>query len=159
MDDHEHLTRWEQHRQIGLLLAETPVGHPWGCVACFYAAFHVARWAMLMDRRFDDLTALKAIHPHLQPDDRRTNKHKARRGSAGGTPDFGVNDLVLLLYPSASRSYERLHQASIEVRYEKGDPAKLPSAEQLEEYMDTVYRVLATTVLGSDTTKSGPAHP
>lgn len=80
MEDHEHLSRHAYHRQIGGLMAETDAGHPWACVVYFYAAFHLIRWALLRDPRFDDVPALKRIDERLIPDDRHVQRHKARGG-------------------------------------------------------------------------------
>ena len=111
----------------------------------FYAAYHSARWGLQCDARFDDLDSLKRLHPDLIPDDRRTAKHKARRRS--NAPDFGVNDLVLLMYPTAAPAYEQLHQASIEVRYNQGTPDVLPPAERMLEMVDAVHAIIVDTVM------------
>lgn len=148
MEDHAHLSRYDYHRKIGLTLAQTDVGHPWGCVAMFYAAYHSARWALQRDDRFDDLAALKAINPNLMPEDRNTTKHKARRSRGNHhVPDFGVSDLVLLLYPTAASAYDKLHHASIEVRYDEGDVRKLPSATRLEKLLDGVHTTFCDAVI------------
>lgn len=146
MQDHDHLSRQDYHRRLAGTLASAPVAHPWACVVGFYAAFHSARWALQCDRRFDDEDTLEAIHPHLRPNDRRPAKHKARRGP-GPMADFGVNDLVLLLYPKASKSYELLHQASIEVRYNQGRLHLLPGAEQMIAMVDEVHAEVAAVIM------------
>lgn len=150
MEDHAHLSRQAYHRQIGLVLADLEVSHPWGCVVVFYAAYHSARWALQCDQRFNDMAALKAINPHLVPELKNTAKHKTR-GPLGRGPEFGVNDLVALLYPAASPAYEKLHQASIEVRYEAGRPQVLPPYERLVELVDEVHAGVAAVVMGSAT--------
>lgn len=149
MQDHDHLSRQEYHRSFAVTLAgASPAAHPWACVIGFYAAYHSARWAIQCDPRFDDAATIRAVHPNLRPEDRRTAKHKARRGP-GPQTDFGVNDLVLLLYPKASGAYEYLHQASIEVRYNRGIPKLLPEAAQMIEWVDEVHREVAAVIMSS----------
>lgn len=149
MQDHEHLSRQDYHRSFAATLAgASPVAHPWACVIGFYAAFHSARWALQCDRRFDDEDVLRTIHPDLRSEDRRTAKHKARRGP-GANADFGVNDLVLMLYPKASRPYELLHQASIEVRYNQGRPHVLPDADKMLEMVDDVHAAVVDVIMSS----------
>lgn len=76
---------------------------------------------MLVDPIWQDLKSLKAIHQDLVPDDRFIGRHKGRR-RVGGPKEWGVNDLVLMLYRPAAGHYDRLHLASVDVRYSTGLP-------------------------------------
>lgn len=92
-------------------------GDEWAAVCWFYSAYHYVRSALIADPIFDDLTRLQSVHQHLVPDDRHVTRHKGRRG---GAPELGVNEVVLKLYPAIAGPYDKLHQASIDVRYERG---------------------------------------
>lgn len=85
--------------------------------------------AFINDPIFDDMTALKKLHLDLMPSDRHPTSHQVRRGQSG----FGVNDLVHLLYPSMRRDYERLHQASIGVRYRRNAVYDIEQIEEMAE--------------------------
>lgn len=123
----EHRERSEHHFRVGQVLAESK--HEWGAVILFYAAFHSVRAAMVDDPIFSDPSALHAAHRLLTPDDRWTTMHKARRG---GEPRLGVNEIVGIIYPDYSGPYEKLHVASVQVRYERG----LRPLEALSEMID-----------------------
>lgn len=110
----EHCRFSEQHLKQGREIAQHC--SDWACVAYFYSAYHAMKAAILADPIFDDMTELKKLNPHLIPSDREAPVHKVRRGQ----PGFGVNNLVQLLYPSMTKSYEKLHQSSIGVRYGEG---------------------------------------
>lgn len=71
------------------------IGAEWAAVAYFYSAYHRVRAALLDDPVFDDMSRLKRVDPQLLPSDRDTAFHTGRR--RGQAPEFGVNDLVLLL--------------------------------------------------------------
>lgn len=144
MQDHEHLTVSEQHRQLSLAIADS-VAHGWACVMAHYSVYHTARWAFLMDSRFDDPGALRAINENLTPGDRYADRHQAR-GRKDGSSGFGVNHLVQLLYPEATSPYQKLYHASIEVRYGMGRKNLLPPADRLESLMDGASTVITHTV-------------
>lgn len=112
-----HLERAARHRKIGDHLCEA--GDEWGAVCYFYSAYHLVKHALLTDPIFDEPTALSRIDVTLQPDDRYTSRHHGRQRE-GQAREWGVNELVTRLYRPISASYERLHQASIAVRYGAG---------------------------------------
>jgi hypothetical protein len=118
--EEEHLARAEQHLKVGNVLVETR--QEWGAVALFYSAYHRVKAAMLRDPIWGQVNALQAVHQDLIPDDRYIERHHGRR-RRGEPREWGVNELVAVLYPSATRAYEQLHQASIDVRYSTGLPA------------------------------------
>lgn len=93
------------------------IGEEWAAVCYFYSAYHLARHALLTDPVWHQQTALRAINPALSRDDRNTKRHQGRRGVA---KEWGINELVLLLYPSVVGEYEKLHRMSNAVRYEGG---------------------------------------
>lgn len=112
-----HLERAARHRKVGEALRDA--GDEWAAVCYFYSAYHLVKHALLIDPIFDDPTALSRIHVTLTPDDRFTTSHHGRQRS-GQPRDWGVNELVSRLYRPIAGNYERLHQASIHVRYESG---------------------------------------
>ena len=114
----EHLRRSEHHKRVGDAL-DTTVGEEWAAVCYFYAAYHLARHALRTDPIFDDVTALQRIQRDLLPDHRETEKHQGRFRREGPR-DYGINELLLTLYPKVVGKYEKLHQASIAVRYDGG---------------------------------------
>lgn len=113
----QHLVRAARHDKIGRLLSES--GDEWGAVALFYGAYHRVKAALITDPIWDDIGQLQAIHSDLVPDDRLIERHRGRRRS-GAPREWGINELVQTLYPEITRAYERLHQASISVRYGVG---------------------------------------
>lgn len=117
--EHEHRTRADRHRKIGDLLVQA--GDEWGAVPLFYCAFHYVKAAMLRDPIWGDVTALQSIHQDLIPEDRYVERHHGRRRN-GAPREWGVNEIVLQLYPQVVKQYEVLHQASIKVRYGTGLP-------------------------------------
>lgn len=121
----EHRARAARHRVIGELLHDS--GDEWGAVPMFYSAYHLMKAALLRDPIWDQLGPLQRLNRDLIPDDRHTDRHKGRR--RGDQPrEWGINELVQKLYPPASGPYERLHQASILVRYGAGLPSEaMPS--------------------------------
>lgn len=145
MVDHEHLRCAREHRRQAEVLLDTPV-HAWAVVITFYSAYHLARWALLCDSRFQDLTALKAIDDRLIPDDRFAQQHQARRGKSNSK--FGVNDLMSLMYSKVAADYVNLHAASVDVRY-KSIPtwASLPNREQALAALDRVEAHLVEVIL------------
>lgn len=112
----DHLTRAREHEQVGDALKDA-VGNEWAAVCYFYSAYHLVRAALVADPIFDSMARLKAKSSHLMPSDRYTDSH---HGSRAPGMNFGVNELVNLLYPQILQSYEFLHQASIAVRYDTG---------------------------------------
>ncbi len=115
-DPAECETRAARHLKIGSALVAA--GDEWGAVPLFYCAYHLARAAMITDPIFSDLPRLKSKNSDLTPDERLTSRHHGRRGSS--VKQWGVNELVALLYPKLSSDYEVMHQASIDVRYGRG---------------------------------------
>lgn len=111
----EHLVRAARHRKVG----EALIDDEWAAVCFFYSAYHIVRHALREDPIFDDPTALSRINPELTPADRHVSRHQARKGAPGGR-QWGINELVTLLYRPIAVDYDRLHQASIEVRYSRG---------------------------------------
>jgi len=66
------------------------------------------------------LDACSRINRELLPQDRDTTRHKGRKNSPAGR-EWGVTELVLVLYDQqVAAAYEKLHHASIEVRYDDG---------------------------------------
>ncbi|MFJ2535844.1 hypothetical protein [Microbacterium maritypicum] len=94
-------------------------GDDWFAVCYFYAAYHMARAAIMTDPIFDDLTKLQAKASWLTLEDRYVTAHQGRVVS-GQPRKAGVNDVVRLLYPGIAAQYIRLHMASVEVRYQEG---------------------------------------
>lgn len=117
LDSTSHQARAARHAKIGEMLVEA--GDEWGAVCCFYAAYHHVKAALLEDPIFDDPTRMHDRHLDLVADDRFTDRHKGRRNTGRGR-EWGINELVGLLYPQIRREYEQLHQASIDVRYGSG---------------------------------------
>lgn len=114
----EHRVRAQRHRVVGNALADA--GDEWAAVPYFYAAYHIMKGAMLRDPIWEQINALQTIHRDLMTDDRFTDRHKGRKRPTGAPREWGVNELVLLLYRPAVGAYERLHQASNLVRYGVG---------------------------------------
>lgn len=112
----EHLVRSARHRKVGEALDPDE----WGAVCFFYSAFHLVRHALRIDPVFDDPTALSRINPQLTPGDRHCSRHHGFRNTPRGERIWGINELVTLLYRPIAFDYERLHQASIAVRYDLG---------------------------------------
>lgn len=112
-----HQERAGHHTAVGDGLAASDEG--WAAVCYFYAAYHLVRASLIDDPIFDDPTLLSRVRPDLTPEDRFTSHHHGRKQTMNGR-DWGVNELVALLYRSLSRDYERLHQASLDVRYGAG---------------------------------------
>lgn len=115
LDFASHCERSRNHLDSARRIIEQ--SDEWAVVALFYSAYHAMKAALINDPAFDSMTDVKKLNPHLTPGDRFVTQHKVRRTQAG----FGVNELVQILYPQYARDYERLHQASIQVRYHKGN--------------------------------------
>lgn len=113
---------------MGLLLLEA--GDEWGAVCLFYAAYHAVKAALLEDTVFDTIDACQAVNRDLLPQDRDTTRHNGRRRTSSGR-EWGINELVLLLYRPAAGTYEKLHQASIDVRYGDGLRASITDVREL----------------------------
>lgn len=112
-----HTARADRHFVVGDALFNA--GDEWSAVCFFYSAYHHVKAALLQDPRFDDPTELHKLHIDLVADDRLVTRHKGRK-NAGHGREWGLNELVMLLYPSIVTSYEALHQSSIQVRYYSG---------------------------------------
>lgn len=118
----EHRARAERHQVVGDALAAA--GDEWAAVMWFYSAYHLIKAALLCDPIWFDLRSLTTLNVELTPGERFTGRHKGRRRIGSNQPrEWGINDLVLVLYRPAAGFYERLHQASIDVRYGAGLPA------------------------------------
>lgn len=111
----QHRTRASEHAKVGTVLCETD--NEWGAVMLFYAAYHEVKAALLDDPIFDDLDACQALKCGLLPDDRYTSRHQGRKGAH---KEWGLNELTLVLYRPVAGVYQRLHQMSISVRYDRG---------------------------------------
>lgn len=121
----EHRRRADRHLVVGGALEAA--GDEWACVPLFYGAYHLVKAAMLLDPIWTDAPRRVGFHMELTPDDKLVTRHHGRKVSGDGR-QWGINELVLMLYPQIVKPYERLHQASIQVRYGAGLPAgALPS--------------------------------
>lgn len=116
----QHQQRADRHLHIGRALFDA--GDEWAAVPFFYCAYHHVKAALLDDPVWGDISRMHRLHPDLIPDDRWVSRHHGRKGLPGAPRQWGINDLVLLLYPSIVKQYEQLHQASIDVRYSTGLP-------------------------------------
>lgn len=114
----QHVERAQRHQTVGDALCAA--GDEWAAVCYFYSAYHVAQYSLRTDPVFEDRAALHRINAQLEPRHRGTSRHRGRRPRAGDQREFGVNELVSLLYPEITTAYEVLHLASIEVRYDSG---------------------------------------
>ncbi len=112
-----HLVRAARHRKVGDALYDAE--DEWAAVCYFYSAYHIVQHALLTDPVFDDPTLVASIHPSLSPDHRHTHAHHGRQRK-GQVREWGVNEIVGKLYRGIAGGYNRLHQASVHVRYESG---------------------------------------
>lgn len=112
-----HTARAARHQKVADALADA--GDEWSAVCYFYAAYHMIRAALLEDTIFDRLEWCQQKNRDLLPQDRHTMRHHGRKNTSNGR-EWGVNELVFLLYPNVVGAYERLHQASNDVRYHDG---------------------------------------
>jgi hypothetical protein len=104
---------------VGGALADA--GDEWSAVPLFYSAYHLTRHALRSDPIFLDPIQLSRVNVNLTMAECDVTRHKGRKvipGSPGR--EWGINELVTLLYRPLSASYDKLHQASIEVRYGAG---------------------------------------
>lgn len=129
----QHRSRAERHRKVGAALLDA--GDEWAAVPLFYAGYHLVKAALLRDPIFGDPTSLSRISADLTPEDRFVTRHHGRR-RRGEPREWGVNEVVQVLYRRATKSYEALHQASILVRYGEGLPAN--SLESLRAALDHI---------------------
>lgn len=124
--EQEHRRRAGEHHDVGRALHQA-AENEWAAVCYFYAAYHLVKTAMLLDPIWSNAPARVALHLELTPDDRFCTRHHGS-GRSGDGRMWGINELVLLMYPQIVKPYERLHQASIQVRYGAGLPkGALPS--------------------------------
>jgi hypothetical protein len=122
------------HTQVGEAL-QAAASSEWAAVCYFYAAYHLAIEAIRRDPVFDDPTRLSKLNPALTPEDRFTKRHHPRKNGAHGR-EWGVNELVLLLYDQkVAAAYDKLHYASVEVRYGTGLSSPL---DRVREWLNTV---------------------
>lgn len=105
------------------------VGDEWYAVCYFYAAYHTVKAAFIEDPIFSDLAALTAKNRFLTLQDRFSTSHKGYVNPGAGGRRMGVNDIVRVLYPEIGAEYERLHMASVEVRYRDGLRSKYVKAD------------------------------
>lgn len=122
-----HAERADEHLAAGHQLMT--IGSDWAQVAFFYSAYHFARAALLSDPIFEDPGRCAAADSDLQLADGQTQRHQARRRK-GQPKEWGVNDLVRLLYRDINVQYQSLHAASLDVRYYVG--AKMPTSKVAE---------------------------
>lgn len=113
----------------------------WAMVAYFYSAYNSIRAALMADPIFSDLSALKSINSELTPDDKNEYRHHVRAKQ----PGFGVNQLVQMLYTPFSEDYEKLHQASIAVRY--GGGTLVYPLGQIEEMSVNIFEARKSEML------------
>lgn len=125
--------RAQRHRKVGDALAGA--GDEWALVCYFYSAYHLVKAALISDPVFDDAARLAKAPIPLTPDDRYVTSHRGRR-RPGWPQEWGVNDLVTMIYRFIRDDYELLHQASIEVRYGRG--RALPPIEVAREALDRI---------------------
>lgn len=118
--EQQHRDRAGRHLVIGEALESA--GDEWAVVPLFYASYHLVKAALLIDPIWDDANRRTAVHVELTPADRFVTRHHGRRVTGNGR-HWGINELVLKLYPVIVQEYERLHQASIQVRYGAGLPS------------------------------------
>lgn len=116
-----HTARATHHFDVGCALRDA-AANEWAAVCWFYSAYHHVKAALLQDAIFDDVGRLHEKHHDLQSSDRYTDRHQIRKGPGSGHRGWGINELVQLLYPGVIRPYDRLHQASVSVRYRDGLP-------------------------------------
>jgi hypothetical protein len=129
-----HLSRAAEHRRVGEAL-RTAAQEPWAAVCYFYSAYHLVRYALRRDPIFDNPTALTRINVELYPDLRDISRHHGRKRT---TPrEWGINELVLVLYRPIAAPYNKLHQASIDIRYEDG-PGPL-SLDRAAVWLDEIW--------------------
>jgi hypothetical protein len=127
-------TRAQEHADVGDALIAA-ADNEWAAVCYFYAAYQLAIAAISDDPIFDDLQRLQGVNAELLPDDRHTTRHKGRKNTSHGR-EWGVNELMLLLYGQAvGAAYEKLHHASVCVRYEP--PLRTPPA-RAREWLDVI---------------------
>jgi hypothetical protein len=114
----EHAVASERHaRAAGAL---RPMSRDWATVAYFYAAYHLVKQAMLEDPIWLCPDELAIKHPELGPHTSKVTRHHGQPAGRRGNRAWGVTDLVEVLYPSIHYSYVRMHEASIQVRYQRG---------------------------------------
>jgi hypothetical protein len=118
LSSHEHAVASERHaRAAGDL---RPGNSEWASVAYFYAAYHLVKQAILEDPIWRCPGELAAKHPELRPHVSKVTRHHGKSAGRRRGQIWGVNELVKLLYPTIHEAYVRLHDASIEVRYQRG---------------------------------------
>ncbi len=127
-------TRAQEHAAVGDALI-TAADNEWAAVCFFYAAYQIAIAAISDDPIFDDLDRLKRVNAELIPDDRRTTRHQGRKNGKNGR-EWGVNELMLLLYgQTVGAAYDKLHKASVSVRY--APPLRTPPT-RAREWLDVI---------------------
>lgn len=105
-------------------------GLDWAAVVAFYAAYHRVRAAFAADPLFTDERRCIEKHPLLRPRHRDSSKHGGRTQPYR---EWGVNELVELLYPHIGAEYLELHMASVQVRYGRELSVSLDRVLALEE--------------------------
>lgn len=138
----QHCLRATHHAHVGDALAGSGESE-WAAVCFFYAGYHLVRAALLIDPVFSDPTRLSKLNVELTPEDRQTERHKGRKNTANGR-EWGINELVLLLYRAIAGPYDRLHQASIDVRYGRGLRGDV---SDLREHLTTIEEAYAGGLL------------
>jgi hypothetical protein len=122
LTDEKHAERALVHEASALLL--TPHSTDWATVAYFYSAYHLVKASLLRDPIFTDPTLCSNKDASLMMEDRLVTRHHGKR-PRGGAREWGVNELVNLLYKPIWVSYEQLHQASVDARYYGGAKASI----------------------------------
>jgi hypothetical protein len=118
LSSYEHAVASERHARAAGDLG--PASSEWASVAYFYAAYHLVKQAILEDPIWQCPGELAAKHPELRPSASKVTRHHGQSAGRRRGRTWGVNELVELLYPSISKPYVRMHDASIEVRYKRG---------------------------------------
>lgn len=127
-------TRALAHAAVGDALIAA-AQNEWAAVCYFYAAYQIAIAAISDDPVFDDPDRLRRVKVGLIPDDRHTTRHRGRKNGRDGR-EWGVNELMLVLYTQpVAAAYDKLHKASVSVRYEP--PLRTPPA-RAREWLDVV---------------------
>ncbi|WP_380161566.1 hypothetical protein [Kineococcus sp. R86509] len=119
-------------------------GHEWAAVCLFYSAHHLVKRALLLDPVFNDPTAMTALGITRQA--QHPASHTGHTRSDGGRL-FGVNDLVLKLYKPIDAPYQRLSQASHQVRYQNGFRGGVKGLQKLEQDLASIENLSAANAL------------
>lgn len=138
LSSHDHAVASERHARSASALC--PVSGEWATVAYFYAAYHLVKQAILEDPIWQCPGELAARHPDLRPGSRKVTRHSGQRAGRRGQLNWGINDLVEVLYPSIHHAYTGMHEASIHVRYKRGSRLPLRASAEYWARIRAEYR-------------------